>query len=203
MILANARQTCEGWSLDHRDSTVTSAPLFHTGGWNVLTLPLLLSGGTVTLAEKFDPELLAAQLAEGRATVWFGVPTMFQMLLERARPLLEEAAPRLRFLISGGAPCPRRLIDAYLALGVNFRQGFGMTEIGPNCFEFPPEAVRRKAGSVGLPMTGTRMKLIGDDGRPAEHGELCIAGEHLFSGYWNRPKRRRRPYMTAGCERAT
>lgn len=178
MILANARQTREGWGLNHDDATVTCAPLFHTGGWNVLTLPLLLAGGTVDLHERFDARAVAEAAARGRATVLFGVPTMYQMLLEH-KALLASPSSRLRFVISGGAPCPKPVISEYLASGINFRQGFGMTEAGPNCFCFPPSAVEEKMGSVGMTMPGTRMRLM--------DGELQIAGPHLFSGYWNRP----------------
>lgn len=181
MLRANAEQTAEGWGLDSGDSTVTAAPLFHTGGWNVLTLPLLLIGGHVTLLKRFDAARVAALAQAGRASVLFGVPTMLEALL------LAGLSRGPRFVISGGAPCPKRVVDAYLDLGVSFRQGFGMTEAGPNCFRFPEGEERRKAGTVGLPMPGTEMRLTDEGGREASEGELWIGGPHLFSGYLGRP----------------
>ena len=173
MIAANVRQTNAAWELGEGDSTVTAAPFFHTGGWNVLTLPLLAAGGSVTLLKRFDAAKIAGLAAAGRASVLFGVPSMLELLLAAGL-----RGPR--FVISGGAPCPERLIRDFLERGVALRQGFGMTEAGPNCFVFPAGEESRKAGSVGRPMPGTEMRLSDD-------GELWIRGPHLFSGYLGRP----------------
>ncbi|PCI40209.1 MAG: acyl--CoA ligase [Elusimicrobia bacterium] len=178
MIDANARQTVIGWGLRPDDTTVSGAPLFHTGGWNVLTLPLLSLGGMVHLHSKFDPSRVAALLRTGQVTVVFGVPTMFAALLEED---LQGACPR--FLISGGAPCPAPLAQAYRKRGLIFKQGFGMTEVGPNCFYFPESQAGSKSSSVGLPMPGTEMKLVDKSGNNADSGELLIRGPHVFSGY--------------------
>ncbi|MBI5202500.1 MAG: AMP-binding protein [Elusimicrobia bacterium] len=174
MLAANVLQTNSAWELAETDSTVTAAPFFHTGGWNVLTLPLLCAGGNVTLLKRFDAARVARLAAAGRASVLFGVPTMFEALLA-------EGLTGPRFVISGGAPCPEPLIRAYLERGVAFRQGFGMTEAGPNCFVFPAGSELSKLGSVGRPMPGTEMRL-------ADDGELFIRGPHLFSGYLGRPE---------------
>lgn len=175
MILANAVQTCLGWELTGADTGPLFAPLFHTGGWNVLTLPLLHRGGRVLLMSRFDPDAVLCWLPE--TSVLFGVPTMFQTLLDSG--ILRTPIPRLKFVVSGGAPCPEDLILRYLDAGIPFRQGFGMTEVGPNCFRFPPGRERDQAGTVGLPQIHTHMKLV--------DGELHIAGAHVFSGYWKKP----------------
>lgn len=180
MVMANLQNTTRGWGLTGEDRTLLFAPLFHTGGWNVLTLPLLHCGGHSTLMEKFEVFQIIDYIRQGEVTALFGVPTMFQMILHHWDLTEEEATP-IRFFISGGAPCPVELIESYLDLGINFRQGYGMTEVGPNCFYFPPDLVREKRGKVGMPMEGTRMKVLGEE----EVGELAISGDHLFSGYWN------------------
>ncbi|MBI5595509.1 MAG: AMP-binding protein [Elusimicrobia bacterium] len=183
MIHANAVNTLLGWGLGPEDCTVSCAPLFHTGGWNVMTLPLLLGGGSVTLSAKFDAARTAELMRRGRATALFGVPTMLQSLMEQD---LGGLAPK--FLISGGAPCPAPLLESFLGRGLVFKQGFGMTEVGPNCFLFPDRDIRRKRGSVGLPMPGTEMRLTGEDGRVGDAGELWVRGPHAFSGYLGRPE---------------
>ncbi|TBR17975.1 long-chain fatty acid--CoA ligase [bacterium] len=182
MLDANAVHTLLGWGLGPEDSTVSAAPLFHTGGWNVMTLPLLSAGGTVTLTQKFCPERTAELMREGRATALFGVPAMLQTLLEL------DLGVKPKFLISGGAPCPAPLLERFLARGFNFKQGFGMTEVGPNCFCFPDRDVRRKRGSVGVPMAGTRMRLTDESGRERDEGELWVRGPHAFAGYLGRPE---------------
>jgi fatty-acyl-CoA synthase len=182
MIQANAIHTALGWELGADDSTVNSAPLFHTGGWNVMTLPLLFAGGAVTLTARFEAPRIAALLRSGRASALFGVPTMLQSLLAE-----DLKGSSLKFLVSGGAPCPAPLIEEFLARGFVFKQGFGLTEAGPNCFSFPSRDIRRKRGSIGVPMPGTEMKLLDDSGRASDAGELWIRGPHLFSGYLGRP----------------
>lgn len=180
MLAANIANTVAGFGLYPQDRTLLYAPLFHTGGWNVLTLPLLSIGGCTRILPRFDPDEVLVHLPD--ATVLFGVPTMFRMLLDAGLGTGKHTG--LRFVISGGAPCPVSLIEAYLDRGIPFRQGYGMTEVGPNCFRFPAGQERAKAGSVGLPMPGTRVRLDRD-------GELLIAGRHLFSGYLNQPARSR------------
>ncbi|RME86415.1 MAG: long-chain fatty acid--CoA ligase [Planctomycetota bacterium] len=183
MILANIRFTQEGWELKPEDRTLIFAPLFHTGGWNVLTLPLLHMGGHVRLMENFDVPKVLHYLKQGEGTILFGVPTMFQMMADQWN-LTERETKQIRFFISGGAPCPVELWDWYLGKGIAFRQGYGMTEVGPNCFYFPESFLQSKKGKVGLPMKGTFVKTVGE----GEVGELYIGGPHVFSGYLNRPE---------------
>lgn len=179
MIMTNNQQTITHWELDANDRTAIFAPLFHTGGWNVFTLPLLAIGGQFTLQNSFNPTSIITLIKQGHISVLFGVPTMFAQILEQW-DLTPTEMSAIRFFISGGAPCPIELINAYLDKGINFRQGYGMTEAGPNCFYFPADAVRNKAGSVGKPMPGTIIKI--SEGQ--KRGELTICGAHLFSGYF-------------------
>ncbi|MBI3268505.1 MAG: AMP-binding protein [Planctomycetes bacterium] len=175
MLVANAIQTCVGWELGPTDTAPLFAPLFHTGGWNVLTLPLLHRGGRVLLMSRFDPSAVLCWLPE--TTALFGVPTMFQTLWDAG--IADCPTGRLRLVICGGAPCPLPLLQRYHDAGIALRQGFGMTEAGPNCFRFPPGREREKAGAVGLPQVHTRVRIV--------DGELQVGGAHLFSGYWRNP----------------
>ena len=71
------------------------------------------------------------------------------------------------------------------------RQGYGLTEAGPNCFSLPAEDSIRKQGSIGFPNFHVDVRLVKDDGCEAavgEVGELWMKGPHLFSGYWNNPE---------------
>ena len=91
---------------------------------------------------------------------------------------------RLKILISGGAPCPMPVFERFFARGVDFKTGYGLTEGGPNTFWLPPEQVRRKAGSVGVPLFNIEVRLDGG----GNEGELLIRGPHLCAGYWRRPE---------------
>ena len=186
MLTWNSVNTGIGWDLTSADVTTVNAPLFHTGGFNVLTLPLLHVGGTVVMMRGFDPEEALRCIERHRCTIFFGVPTMFQMMLD-APGFADADLSSLRYFISGGAPCPVPLIEAYQRKGVAFTQGYGLTEVGPNCFKLGLEDATRKAGSIGFPSFHSEARLVDEKGRdvePGRVGELILKGGHVCSGYW-------------------
>lgn len=189
MLTWNSINTNLGWDLVSNDVTTVHAPLFHTGGFNVLTLPLLHAGGTCVMLRNFEPEAWLAAIERYRCTVVFGVPTMFQMMLD-APSFAETDLSSLRFFISGGAPCPIPLIEAFQKRGVSFTQGFGLTEVGPNCFKLDLADAVRKAGSIGFPTFHSQARIVdenGNDVAPGAVGELILKGLHVCSGYWRDP----------------
>lgn len=186
MLMWNSINTNIGWDLVSSDVTTVHAPLFHTGGLNVLTLPLMHIGGTVVILRKFDPAETLEAIEKHRCTIFFGVPTMFQMMMDSPR-FQEIDFSSMRFLISGGAPCPVPLIEAYQRRGVAFTQGFGLTEVGPNCFRLGLEDAVSKAGSIGFPSFHSEARIVDDEGRAVPRGavgELLLKGQHVCSGYW-------------------
>ncbi len=188
-ITWNAINTQVGWDLCQDDITITHTPFFHTGGLNVLTTPLLHRGGTVILMRAFDAAKSLQIIERERCTVVFAVPTMFQMMLE-SPPFGTVDLSSVRFFITGGAPCPVSLIEAYSRRGLTFKQGYGLTEAGPNCFTLDARDAIRKAGSVGFPNMHVDVRVVtdeGDDARPDEVGELLIRGPHVIPGYWRNP----------------
>lgn len=189
-ITWNAVNTRIGWGLGEHEVTLAHTPLFHTGGWNVLTLPLLHGGGTVLLTAAFDPEATLDLVEQHGVTVLFAVPTMYADLLsaQRARP---RDLTSLRMTISGGASCPLPLIEAFTALGAPLKQGYGLTEVGPNCFVFPGGQEAARAGTVGLPMPHLQLRLVDEAGAPVPDGvvgELQLRGPTVCAGYWNNPE---------------
>jgi fatty-acyl-CoA synthase len=119
-----------------------------------------------------------------------GVPTIYKMLLDA--PEIETVdLSHVRWLISGGAPLPLYLIEAYQRRGLTFKQGYGLTEVGVNCFAMTVEESIAHAGSIGKPLPYTETRLADDDGREVpigEVGELWIRGPHVSRGYWNNPE---------------
>jgi fatty-acyl-CoA synthase len=185
MITWNAINTHGGWDLGRTDSTILHSALFYTAGWNVFTLPLFYCCGTNVLVRGFEADLVLRLMADERITLFFGVPTMFQMLLESA---LFDATPlsSVRFMVSGGAPLPAKVFKAYQTRkNIHLREGYGLTEAGPNNF-----LANGKLGTVGHPMFNVDVKLMGPDGREApagQDGELYLRGNHICAGYWNKP----------------
>jgi fatty-acyl-CoA synthase len=191
MVAWNGYNTVCCWQLRADDVSPVFTPLYHAGGLMAFLVPIFTIGGTIVLHHGFDPgEIWRTVEAEG-CTVILGVPTIWKMLMEA--PELETVdLSRVRWLISGGAPLPQYLIEAYQARGVVFMQGFGMTEVGVNCFAMTAEDSRRKAGSIGKPMMGTEVRLVDGDGRDVPTGtvgEMLFRGPHVCLGYWNDPER--------------
>ena len=190
MLTWNAINTQISWGLRENDIAPISAPFFHAGGLNVLTTPLYHLGGTVVLQRDTSPAETLRVIAAERCTVAFAVPTVFQMMMER--PEFQTAdLSSLRFCITGGSSCPLPIIAGYAARGLEFRQGYGLTEVGVNCFSLAPEDAVRKAGSVGRPVFHSRARLVDEQGRDVAVGvvgELALAGPHVCSGYWRRPQ---------------
>ena len=187
MLAWNSINTIVGWELSASDITIVHTPFFHTGGVNVLTLPLIHCGGTLVLMRSFDPAACLRLIDTEHVSLLFAVPTMFQMLLDE--PAFERTDfGTVRFLISGGAPCPVPLIRAYQARDLPFRQGYGLTEVGPNCFTLQPTDAIRKAGSVGQPNFHLDARIVDAEERDVPEGqvgELLLRGPAICSGYWN------------------
>ncbi|MFF9585623.1 long-chain fatty acid--CoA ligase [Streptomyces achromogenes] len=169
--------------------TLVTAPLFHTAALNMTCLPTLLKGGRVLLLGAFDPDRVLHLIESHRVTCMFGVPTMYDALA--ARPRWPEAdLTSLRSLNCGGAPVPERTITTYLARGLAFAQGYGMTEASPGVLFLDREQTSAKAGSAGVPHFFTDTRVVLPDGRdaaPGERGEILVSGPNVMTGYWNRP----------------
>ncbi|MET3696313.1 fatty-acyl-CoA synthase [Bacillus oleivorans] len=186
-ILWNAMNTIISWNLTKDDTTLTVLPMFHTGGLNALTIPILLMGGKVVLAQLFTPEKATRLLEQHQCTIVLFVPTMYQSFIN-SHVFTEHSYPSMKLFLSGGAPCPAEIYDAFKEKGILFKEGYGLTEAGPNNFYIDPEMAYEKRGSVGKPMLFNDAKIINDEGKEAkanEIGELWVKGKHGFELYWN------------------
>lgn len=186
-VLWNCINTVASWGLVETDVSPVFTPLFHAGGLFAFLTPLLYLGGRIVLARSFDAEESLRTIEQEHCSVILGVPTLFQMWLN-ADAFSRTDLCQVRWFISGGASCPTPLMQAWRdAKQVVFRQGYGLTEVGPNCFSMTDEEAVLQAGSVGKPIFHSAMRIVDGDGRdlpPGEVGELAISGPHVCSGYW-------------------
>lgn len=191
-ILFNSINTITSWGVTENDISPVYTPLFHAGGLFAFLTPLLYVGGRIILARDFDPEDSLRWILDERCTVILGVPTLFQMWMNS--PFFKETDfSHVHFFISGGAPCPIPLMNTWRKeKGVVFRQGYGLTEVGANCFSMTDEDSAPKSGSVGKPIFHSKMRIVnpetGEDVVNGEAGELLISGPHVCSGYWRNPE---------------
>jgi fatty-acyl-CoA synthase len=172
------------------ERALVCAPLFHTAGLNMLTLPVLLKGGTCVLVESFDPAATLELVEKHRISFMFGVPTMFD-LVARQPGWAQADLSSLRLVTCGGAPVPATLIRTYQQRGLTFLQGYGMTEAAPGTLFLDAEHAVSKAGSAGVPHFFSDVRVVGPDGLPVadgELGEIVVRGPHVGPGYWGLPE---------------
>jgi fatty-acyl-CoA synthase len=174
-------------NLNQNDVSVSFAPFFHTGGWNVLLTPLIHRGARTVMLRKFDADKVLEACEKERVTIAFGVPTMLDMMYH-SKLFRQADLSSMRYWIVGGEPMPLELIKVWQEKGVPVRQGFGLTEFGPNVFSLPEHDAIRKIGSIGFPNFFIETRVVDDDHKdvpPGEVGELILRGNVCTPGYWN------------------
>jgi fatty-acyl-CoA synthase len=186
MMFWNSVSTGLRLDLTHADVSVSFLPFFHTSGWHVLNTPFLHRGARIVFLKKFDAERVLRLCDSEGVTVLFGVPTTLDMMA-RTPSFPEVTLRTVRFAIVGGEPMPVELIRTWEARNVPVRQGFGLTEFGPNVFSLNASDSVRKMGSIGFPNMYVEARVMADDGTVIEDdrvGELWLRGPACTPGYW-------------------
>ncbi len=175
-LLSQARGAIEAWRWNTADRLVHALPLFHLHGLGMGLHGTLLSGASMDLIS-FEPARVVQLLRDG-ATLFFGVPAMYQRLCEHLEANPAELAA-VRLFVSGSAPLPPELFRrCEKLLGQPPLERYGITEGGivvSNPYDGP-----RRAGRVGFPFGGVEVRL-------GEADEIQLKGGQVFSGYWRDP----------------
>lgn len=185
MLLWNSINTQISLDIHTETTTLVCMPPFHTGGWNVLLTPVLHSGGTCLLLQKFYATKVLQLLEHHRCTIFMAVPTMLKMMYDD-RTFEQADLSSLLYIIVGGESMALPLIEAYHAKGVPIRQGYGMTEVGPNLTSLHQRDAMRKIGSIGKPNMYVETRIVSRDGTEVadgQQGELWLSGPNVTPGY--------------------
>jgi long-chain acyl-CoA synthetase len=187
----NARLTAETLLNNSPDDVIMGClPLFHVFGLTCGLNATVTAGGTLTLLPRYDPGKALEIIERDGVTIFEGVPTMYAAMLHL--PAVDPAkAASLRLCISGGAAMPVEILRGFEEkFGCIILEGYGLSETSPVASFNHPDKVR-KPGSIGTPVEGVEMRLVGNDGAgvPAgEVGEIAIRGHNVMRGYWGRPE---------------
>ncbi|MGD8613412.1 MAG: AMP-binding protein, partial [Desulfobacterales bacterium] len=166
MLTWNAINTHVGWDLRSTDRTILHAAMFYTAGWNVYTLPLFSCRGVNILIKSFEADLILDLIEREKVTVFFGVPTMFQMMMDSDKFAATDFSS-IRFMVSGGAPLGRDILETFKTMkSIRIWEGYGLTEAGPNNF-----LANGKLGSVGHPMPHVDAQIVDSEGDAVPAGE--------------------------------
>ena len=196
-LLRNSAAVTQAWRWSRSDRLLLTLPLFHIHGLGVGLHGALLTGSSIDLRRNFDAEAALATLARGETTLFFGVPTMYARLLQRADAMDTEAidatiaAMRVRLFVSGSAPLSEQIFAAFARrFGQPILERYGMTETVMNTTN--PYDGERRAGTVGVPFPGQEARVVDvatrQDLPDGAHGEIQVRGPHVFAGYWRQPE---------------
>jgi malonyl-CoA/methylmalonyl-CoA synthetase len=196
-LAANALVLHKYWGFRPGDVLLHMLPTFHVHGLFVATHCALLNGSPMLFEPKFDAAR-ALRLMQA-ATVFMGVPTYYTRLLQE-RGLTREAVAHMRLFISGSAPLlPETFAEFRERTGQSILERYGMTEGG--MFTSNPLEGERRGGTVGFPLPGTEVRVMGDDDAPSPAGEvghIQVRGENVFAGYWRMPEKTREEFTPEG-----
>jgi fatty-acyl-CoA synthase len=193
-ILNNGLMVGESLGLTSADRMVIPVPLYHCFGMVMANLGCITHGSTMVYPnDAFDAELTLRAVAEERASILYGVPTMFIAMLDHpARQAMDLSS--LRSGIMAGATCPievmRRVIDQMYMAEVQI--AYGMTETSPVSLQTgPDDELELRVTTVGRTQPQLENKLVDADGcivARGEIGELCTRGYSVMLGYWDNPQ---------------
>ncbi len=199
MMMANYFNIGLSVGVNEQDVLLNVLPMFHTAGINLYSSSVFLVGGTVLVARGFDPAQALDVLAN-RATLFFGVPAVYQALLEQPG-FSGDRLRRVRSWGCGGAPLALPVAQRFVDAGIRVRTGYGMTETGPGVFLLEESQVINRIGSVGKPLLLAEVRVVNAQGEDLGHGdagEMLIRGPGITPGYWNQPDTTRQAIDDAG-----
>lgn len=187
---ANGMALVQQWEFTAADRYLATLPLFHVHGLGNGVHAWLLSGCHMLLVERFEHDKAPQWFADYKPTVFFGVPTMYVRLLELPAAQQRAIGEGVRLFVSGSAPLPAPVLEQFRArFGHVILERYGMTETLMNVSN--PYHGERRAGTVGLPLPLTRVRIVDDAGADVPDGtsgELLVQGPNVCAGYWRRPE---------------
>ncbi len=176
------------------DTHLVTLPLFHSFGQTVQLNSGFAGGGTLVLLPRFDAAAALSLMDSEAVTFFAGVPTMYWGLLEALNDDVDvdKIAGNLRRAVAGGSSLPVEILKQFKdRFHVQILEGYGLSETSPVA-TFSQLGHHPRPGSIGGPIWGVEVKLIGPDWEPVDRtdavGEIAIRGHNIMKGYYQRPE---------------
>ena len=191
-LLMNADTPGRVFGIRDDDVVMVALPLFHVFGLSSQLDVCVRFGATMSLVPRFDATKALEVIQRDGVTIFEGVPTMYVAVLRHPN-LGDYDVSTLRIGISGGAPLPAEVLDAFEErFGIVILEGYGLTETASTT-TFNVSAEERKIYSVGKPIWGVELQIWDDASRPLPAGpenvgEIMIRGVNTMRGYFRKPK---------------
>ena len=197
-ISSQIRCLIEAWGWNEDDEILHVLPLHHTHGIVNVLLCALWAGATCRMLPGFDARRVWQAFDRHPLTLFMAVPTIYTRLIrfwEEAtapeRDRLSEACRKFRLMVSGSAALPVSVLEKWKQIsGHVLLERYGMTEIGMALSN--PLHGERRPGSVGKPLPGVELRLVGEHDRVIQEetlaGEIQVKGPNVFLEYWNKPE---------------
>ena len=198
-IASNVNASKKAIDATSRDRVVCILPLFHSFAATVcMLLPLSCGAAVVVMRSPRPFKRLLRLVRKNRVRIFVGVPSFFHILSEVKLPktlkyvpfLLRYAFP-FRVCISGAAALPVPVWEKFSKrFRVSLLEGYGLTESSPVVSLNPFRGVN-KPGSVGFPVADVQVKIVDEDGKEREIGqvgEIIVQGPNVMKGYLNNPQ---------------
>ena len=196
-ITAQIRSLVEAWEWSADDRILLCLPLHHVHGIINVVSCSLWAGATCQMLPGFDAKAVWDSIATGRLTLFMAVPTIYSKLIAawdaaspERREVLSRGCAGLRLMVSGSAALPVSTLLRWKEIsGHTLLERYGMTEIGMALSN--PLHGDRVPGSVGRPLPGVEVQLVGEDAKPVSPGtagEIEVRGPGVFAEYWDRPE---------------
>lgn len=190
-LAANVAAVIDYLGLTADDVVLSVLPFYYAYGASVLHTHLASGACIVLEPNMLFPRTVVDSIARHRATGFSGVPSTFALLLERG-DLASRDLDSLRYVTqAGGAMSPSLAARVRAAIPrARLFVMYGQTEATSRLTYLPPERLEDKAGSVGRPLRGVRLRVVDEAGRdaaPGVEGDVIVQGPNVMLGYWNAP----------------
>jgi long-chain acyl-CoA synthetase len=190
--MANRIQTVTWLDINSEDIALSAFPLFHIAGLALGGFSITTGATLICVPNPRDTHFLINCIKSYKPTLMVNVPTVFFELMKKPEFKAVDKST-IKWCLSAAAPFPpenMKELESIIGEG-NFIELYGMTETSPvtSC---NPRYGKKKAGSVGLPISDTEFKLIdpetGQPAKPGEPGEIVCRGPQVMKGYYNKPE---------------